>query len=313
MGRGLSGAVVAITGGARGIGLATAQALARRGARVALGDLDGRLAAERAAELSSLGPSGLGPSGLGPSGLGPSGLGLPLDVTEEESFAEFLTTVTDQLGPPDILVNSAGVAVIGEFLKTSPDEHALQVAVNVNGVLRGMRLALPAMVARGSGHMINLASAAGRIPAPNAAVYSATKHAIVGATEAVRSELHGSGVQLTTVLPTFVDTEMAAGLRTSGIPHVHADEVARVIVDVIGRRRAPAVVTVPRWFAAVFLLDAMSPRWVRDQARRAFTVRTVPQERQRYQERVARQAADSRAEEEGDHGAEDGGGVLHDR
>lgn len=245
-----------VTGGARGIGLAVAAELASSGARVAMGDLDADLVAEEARRLG--------------------GVGMPLDVRNDPSFARFIDTVTRELGPIDLMVNCAGSAVIGDFLTTSSRDHALQIAVNLGGVARGMRLVLPAMVERGAGRIVNIASAAGRVPAPGAAVYSATKRAVVTLTESIRVELRGTGVHVTAVLPTLVPTGMAAGLRTRGIPESSVGTVASTVVRVLSQRRPPAAVMVPRWLAAVALVDTISPEWARQLARRVIVVESVP-------------------------------------
>ena len=108
----------------------------------------------------------------------------------------------------------------GSFLDTPPELRDLQIDVNLRGVVNGMGAVLPGMVARGRGHVVNVASLAGRIATPHAAVYTATKFAVVGLTEAVRAELHGTGVRASAVLPTFVHTEMTEGLPLDGIPTV---------------------------------------------------------------------------------------------
>jgi NAD(P)-dependent dehydrogenase (short-subunit alcohol dehydrogenase family) len=272
----MRGRVVAVTGGARGIGLAIATALCRAGARVAIGDLDADLARQQARALDATGPSAAG---------------YPLDVRDEESFANFLAQVGADLGPVDVLVNNAGVVVAGAFLATSAEEHRLQLEVNVGGVERGMRLVLPSMVERGRGHVVNMASAAGLIPAPAAGVYSATKHAVVGLTDAVRFELRRTGVHLTSVQPTFVRTEMAAGLSLRLLPKVAPETVAATVLRVLRRRRPPAAVMVPRWLRPVALADAYAPQWLRDLARVLTPVeggldRTA---RAPYEERLARQ------------------------
>ena len=122
--RSLAGRVVAITGGARGIGRATAAALVARGARVAIGDIDGPLAEKTAAEL------------------GAGTLGLPLDVTSRASFAAFLDQVEDRLGPLDILVNNAGIMPIGPFAQETDATARRMVDINVHGVIYGSKLAL---------------------------------------------------------------------------------------------------------------------------------------------------------------------------
>lgn len=272
----MRGVVVAVTGGARGIGLATATALASAGARVAIGDLDGDLAAERAAALAG------------------SAMGLPLDVRDEGGFERFLTAVRDRWGPVGALVNNAGVIVTGPFLTTTPAEHRLQLDVNLGGIMRGMRLVLPDMVANGRGRVVNIASAAGRIPAPGTAVYTASKHGVVGLTEAVRGELLGTNVFVSAVLPSVVRTEMAAGLRTTGLPTVPPEKVAKVVLGLLRRRRPPATVIVPRWLAVADLADRLSPQRLSDLVRRLTRVdeNTDGAARQGYEQRLKRQLDD---------------------
>jgi NAD(P)-dependent dehydrogenase (short-subunit alcohol dehydrogenase family) len=243
----LTGRVVAVTGGARGIGLATARAFAAAGAKVALGDVDPDLAGAAAGAIG--------------------GLAAPLDVRDLASFDAFLKAVEAGLGPLDVLVNNAGVAPAGMFTDLDPVLIDLQVDVNLRGVLHGMRLALPAMVARRRGHVVNVASLAGRVALPGAAVYTATKHAVVGLTEAVRAELHSSGVRLTAVLPTFATTDIVAGLQLRGIPVVAPERIAAAIVRAV-RRGGPPIVTVPRWMGVLPRLAALTPYRVADALRR---------------------------------------------
>jgi NADP-dependent 3-hydroxy acid dehydrogenase YdfG len=264
--------VTAVTGGARGIGLAVARALVAQGSRVAIGDLDGEVAALAAQRIGAL--------------------GLTLDVRDESSFEAFLATVRDALGPIDTLVNSAGLAAIGGFTGSSAEEESAMFAVNSGGVTRGMRLVLPSMVNRGSGRIVNIASASGRIAAPHAAVYSATKHAVVALTEAVQFELLGTGVRLTAVMPSVVGTEMSAGLTTHGIRKVSADRVADSVVRVLRREHPPLTVMIPGWLRGVAAIDSVSPLWVRSLARRFVSVRADATSSQIafYRERMRRQA-----------------------
>jgi NADP-dependent 3-hydroxy acid dehydrogenase YdfG len=261
---------VAITGAARGIGLATARAFAATGAMVSIGDIDIDAAQATAARL-----------GAGATGLGARAV--KLDVRDRDSFRAFL----DEIGPIDILVNNAGVVVAADFLATPPELRDLQLDVNLRGVVHGMAAALPDMVARARGQVINVASLAGRIPTPGGAMYTATKFAVVGLTEAVRAELRGSGVRLSAVLPTFVPTEMTAGLSLRGVPKTSTDQVAKAIVRAT-HRGAPALVTVPRWLGLVPRLAAWTPQRVQD-AVRAGAGRTerIPDQRQEeYARRV---------------------------
>jgi len=212
----LAGNVVAITGAARGIGRATAAALIAQGARVAIGDLDLE-AAERTAEE-----------------LGPNARAFELDVTERASVARFLDAVEEQLGPLDAIVNNAGIMPLGPFIEESDETAHLQIDINLHGVLYGIKEALPRMLKRGRGHVINIASMAGKVGFPGGATYCATKHAVVGITEAVAAEHHGSGVEFSVVMPGVVNTELAAGIReTGGIKMQQPEDVATAIVETL--------------------------------------------------------------------------------
>ena len=219
----LHGSVVAVTGGARGIGLATARALVDRGARVALGDLDLDVAEAAAAQL------------------GPHALALPLDVRQRASFEAFLAATEERFGPLDALVNNAGIMPSGDFLAEPDGMSDAQIDVNLRGVILGCKVALPRLLAHGRGHIVNVASMAGRLPVPGLAVYCATKFAVVGLTETLAEEYRDSGVDFTAVLPAKVTTELAAGTERAGrgIPTVSAEDVAAAIVGGLGcaRRR----------------------------------------------------------------------------
>ena len=174
--RSLNGQVVAITGGARGIGRATATALIAQGARVAIGDID--VAAGREDRVASSAPGRIG---------------LPLDVTDRDSFAGFLDEVERQLGPLDVLVNNAGIMPIGPFVEGDRRCARRLVDINIHGVILGSKLAVERFMPRGRGHIVQLASIAGKGGFPGGATYCATKHAVVGLTEALRAELRGTG------------------------------------------------------------------------------------------------------------------------
>jgi NADP-dependent 3-hydroxy acid dehydrogenase YdfG len=271
--RSLSGRVVAITGGARGIGRATAAALIRKGARVAIGDLDLPLAEQTAAEL-----------GAGTIAVG-------LDVTERESFAAFLGEVEKQVGPLDVLVNNAGIMPVTPFAAESVDSIRRQLEINVYGVITGMQLAVERMQPRGSGHIVNLASQAGRAGIPGIATYSGTKHAVVGVSEAVRQELRGTGVEISCVMPTVVNTELTHGVSSRWVKAVEAEDVADEIVDALEAPRFD--VFVPRANGALFKATSMLPRRAREWVGRAIGIDKLMIEadhgaRRGYEERAAR-------------------------
>jgi NADP-dependent 3-hydroxy acid dehydrogenase YdfG len=248
--RSLAGRVVAITGGARGIGRATAEALAREGARVAIGDLDADLARRAAAEI------------------GPAAAAFALDVTDRASFEAFVDGLEAELGPVDVLVNNAGIMPLGPFVEEDDATARRLVDINVHGVVHGMKVVLPRFVARRSGHVVNIASAAGKGPYPGGATYCGTKYFVVGVTETVRGELRGSGVDVSVVMPVLVDTELATGTVTArGIPKVKPQDVAEAIVETLRRPRFD--VYVPRSIGPLTALGAVLPRSVRERVARA--------------------------------------------
>jgi NADP-dependent 3-hydroxy acid dehydrogenase YdfG len=239
--RSLAGQVVAVTGGARGIGRATAAALIAQGARVAIGDIDAALAERTAGEL------------------GGSTAGLPLDVTDRASFAAFLNEVENRLGQLDVLVNNAGIMPIGPFLKETDETAARMVDINIHGVIFGSKLALERFVPRRRGHLVNIASIAGKAGVAGGATYCATKHAVVGLSEALRQELYGTGVEVSVVMPIGVNTELYSGLpQTRGFNTPEPEDVANAIVQALQKRTFD--VYVPKTMGAVVRGGAVMPR-----------------------------------------------------
>ncbi|MCH9735627.1 MAG: SDR family oxidoreductase [Actinomycetia bacterium] len=231
----LPGAAVAITGGARGIGRATARAFIAEGARVFIGDLDADLAKTVADEL--------GCHGVG------------LDVRSRESFAGFLAGVDE---PLDVLVNNAGIMPAGRFVDELDAVTDSIVDVNLNGVLHGTKLALPGMLERGSGHIVNVASYLGMVPAAGLATYCATKHAVVGFSESLRDELADTGVTVTALLPSAVRTDLVSGVKLGGVlPTVDPEEIADAVVATC--RSRPAIVAVPGWMRSYETAAALIP------------------------------------------------------
>ncbi|MEN4400802.1 SDR family oxidoreductase [Mycolicibacterium senegalense] len=244
------GRVVAITGGARGIGMATGAAFLRAGARVALGDIDAALVEKTAAELRE--------------STGGVVCGLPLDVTDRTSFSAFLDAAEDRLGLLDVLVNNAGIMPTGSFTDETDDMTDRMVAINLCGVFYGSKLAAHRMAGSG-GHIVNVASLAGVSAFAGLATYCATKHAVVGFSEALHLELAGNRIGVTAVLPGVVHTELSAGHSTPKwirpIAEVEPEDVATAIVAAIGTHRT--TLAIPRALGAMIKITTGLPDRIR--------------------------------------------------
>ena len=198
--------VIAITGAARGIGHAIAVECARRGAKVASGDLD------------------------------PPDDGFRVDVTDRDSFERFLDGATERLGPLDVLVNNAGIMIVGPLEQARPGVAAKVIDVNATGVMYGMQLAIPRL--RNGGQIVNLISSAAWIAPPALAAYAASKHATRGLTDSVRDEVRHRGIAVTGVYPGLVDTDLAVGTRAARFSKlISPQDVASAVADAIERPR----------------------------------------------------------------------------
>ena len=270
----LNGRVVAITGGARGIGKATAKALVREGARVGIGDLDVDLARKTAEEL------------------GPNVRAYELDVTSRPSVASFLDSVESDIGPLEVMINNAGIMPITPFLDEADDSAVRQLDINVHGTIFGMKEALPRMLRRRSGHVVNLASGAGKNGFPHLATYCASKHAVVGLTEAVRGEHRANGVEFSLVMPAMVNTELTAGVKAGrGVKKAEAEDVADAIVDALKMSRYE--VYVPKAVGRIGKAMQILPRSVAEGIGRFLEADTVMTKvddagRKSYEERIAK-------------------------
>jgi NADP-dependent 3-hydroxy acid dehydrogenase YdfG len=271
--RSLAGKVVAITGAARGIGKATATALTRKGARVAIGDLDLLLAQQTTAEL------------------GGGAVALQLDVTDRDSFSSFLDEAERELGPLDVLINNAGIMPLGRFADEDDATAQRMVDINLHGVILGTKLALARMEPRNHGHIVNIASQAGKAGFPGGATYCATKHAVVGLSEAVRAELFETDIEVSCVMPAIVNTELAAGLKEArGLKNLEPEQVADAIVNALESPRFD--VWVPRSTQSISTVLTLVPRRGREAIARLLKADKVlaeadPAQRVAYEDRAA--------------------------
>jgi NAD(P)-dependent dehydrogenase (short-subunit alcohol dehydrogenase family) len=221
----LAGKSIAITGGAQGIGAATAHRLAAAGARVVIGDLDTDLAKHTADTVD--------------------GLALPLDVSSRESVASFLDEAIEQYGALDGLVNNAGFMVIGRMLDVPLERQLRQVSVNLDGVINGCYEAATRLPH--GGRIVNIASLAGRIPMPGSAVYNATKAGVLALTESLDAEL-SPRIRVSAVMPSFTNTHLIDGTKATGLMKpVEPEDVAAAVLAALLRPRLFRVV--PKRFA----------------------------------------------------------------
>lgn len=238
--RDLTGKVVLITGGAQGIGRETAQRLTIAGARVVIGDKDIDQV-ERTGHALRV-------------------MALSLDVTSADSWRTFVDEA-GVLGPPDVLINNAGIMPVGPILDESEATARAIFDVNVHGTINGVKAVVPGMVERGHGHVVNIASAVGRIPSAGGATYSASKHAVVGFTDAIRQELAPQGIDVSMVLPSITRTQLALGVPDAGnVPSQTPQQVAEVIEDVV-RKPVPEA-WAPRWSQPLARTTGLLPRRV---------------------------------------------------
>ena len=189
----LSGRVAAVTGASSGIGEATALALAGAGAKVALG-------ARRADRLEDLAKRIEAEGG--------TAVALELDVADEGSANAFVTRAHEELGGLDVLVNNAGVMLLGPIAGADTEHWRRMVDVNVLGLLYCTHAALPIMSEAGRGHVVNVSSVAGRFARAGSGVYNLTKFGVNAFSEALRQETYKLGIRVTMIEPGYVDTEL---------------------------------------------------------------------------------------------------------
>ncbi len=237
------GQVVVITGATSGIGLAMARAFTAEGARVVgTGRDQGRLMA-LAGEVE---------------------LALTLDVTSDDSVLMASAAIEDGPGPADILINNAGIGLFQSWDNTSIQDYQRILDVNLLGAIRVTQALLPAMVERGSGAVVNIASVAGKRGYQNHTAYCASKHALLGFTQGLRKDLTGSGVSVIGICPPAVDTpffENAGFLdyreRHPGLKLMSPEAVAAGTLDAIAQGRRERILSARA--KTLWLLDTFLP------------------------------------------------------
>jgi NAD(P)-dependent dehydrogenase (short-subunit alcohol dehydrogenase family) len=221
----LDGKVAVITGGGSGIGAALAEACAAQGMRVVVADVNGDRAEAVASELPD-----------------DTAFGKAVDVSDAAQVQELADFAFDAFGAVHLLCNNAGVSPVGRVWDYSDEDFRWLVGVNLFGVENGLRAFVPRMIEQGEGHIVNTGSGASFVSTPRLGPYCATKHAIVGLSEALRYELEGTGIGVSVLVPAGVNTNIAeSGARPSasaestaadfGVLIENLDETSQQIIE----------------------------------------------------------------------------------
>lgn len=231
MTKGSEGRIVLITGGGAGLGAAMARRFAAAGWTPVVADLD----VERARAVADE--------------IGCGALALQMDVTSEADWQRVAGEIAEQLGPVDVLINNAGVAVGGSLEETSVEDWRWVLDIDLMGVVIGCKTFAPGMRERGTGHIINVASFAGFAAAPGINAYGTAKAAVIAMSEMLRAELADSGVRVSVLCPAFVKTRLTETMRAPDTSYqkrverwmsnsgVSADDVAQVVYRAVEKPR----------------------------------------------------------------------------
>jgi NAD(P)-dependent dehydrogenase (short-subunit alcohol dehydrogenase family) len=256
----VSGKIAFVTGGASGIGAALATKLVNGAAEVWIADRQIGAAQELAQRLNSGGAKAHA---------------IELDVRSYPSFESAVAEVVQQSGRIDYLFNNAGIGVSGEVDSYTLDDWNDVFDVNLRGVVHGIQAVYPIMIRQHSGHIVNTASMAGLVTSPGLGSYTATKHAVVGISKALRVEAERHGVQVSVFCPGVIRTPMMTGgqygrMNITGLsdeevlkkfwerlrplaPEVFAERALRAVL------RGDAIIVVPAWWKAWWYLERLSP------------------------------------------------------
>jgi len=254
----LAGRIAIVTGGASGIGRALGEELAARGCTVVLADRQVRLARDVARTLEKRGSTAWAAD---------------LDVRDLAAFEALARDVRARFGRIDLLFNNAGIGVAGGMETYAPEDWDDVFDVNLRGVANGVQAVYPMLVEQRSGQIVNTASMAGLIASPSLGSYTASKHAVVGLTKALRVEATRFGVRASVLCPGMVRTPILTGGRFGRLNLTLTEEeilglwerfrpmepelFARRAVDAVMRNQA--VIVLPRWWKALWYLERLSP------------------------------------------------------
>ena len=259
----LRGRNALLTGAAGGLGHFIARALAAEGVNLALSDLPSAPVDDLLAELR---PRGIAVESV------------PADLTDTAAIEALAGQAAEAVGPLDILVNNAGLEFSKGFDEQTRAELEAITSVNVLALMELTRVVLPGMLERGRGHVVNLASLAGRLPAPYLASYSATKHAVVGFTHSLRAELGSEPVGFTAICPGFVSRVGMYGRIEHLVPDpprelgkLPPERVGEAVVTGIRENRAEIIVN-QRPARPAMLLGAIAPSLLSRLLRRDRTI-----------------------------------------
>lgn len=246
--------IAIVTGGGNGIGRALSEALARAGAAVVVAEINGQAAQETVGAICRAGGQARA---------------VCLDVSDAEAVQTLVAGTVAEFARLDFMFNNAGITKLGEVRDQSLDNWRRVIDINLMGVIYGTDAAYQRMVRQGSGHIVNIASLAGLVPQPTSVPYTASKHAVVGLSTALRAEGADLGVRVSVVCPAFVQANMihegsVVGVQVADL-HVRrklalmptAEQAAQAILRGVARNRE--IIIFPFYAHFLWLLNRLLP------------------------------------------------------